>query len=335
MASFGTDHIYDPYDTFGHHLATALQNPGLYLLHEWLTGKRARSLPDPIYPPKDGLWILCGYGRFGKAVYRRLVEEGLDVAVVEAEPEMTGVPEQARLVHGRGTEGETLVQAGVEQAVGLVAGTDDDVNNLSIIMTARELNSGLFVVARENMLDNEELFEAVKADITMHPSSIIANKIRVQLATPLLARFEWLVLFQDDTWACELISRIIAVVKDAVPDIWEVEVEDEQAHALVTALKESTVVTLGHLTRDPREREQLLHCIPLLLVRGTTSELLPVAETRLRLGDKLLFCGRYSTKLRMEWTLQNLHSLNYVVTGGSRPQGVVWRFVERLAAKRG
>jgi len=334
MASFGTDHIYDPYDTFGHHLATALQNPGLYLLHEWLAGKRARSLPDPIYPPKEGLWILCGYGRFGKAVYKRLVEEGLEVVVVEATPEMTGVPQQARLVQGRGTEAETLVQAEVEEAVGLVAGTNDDVNNLSIIMTARELNSGLFVVARENNFDNGELFEAVKADITMHPSSIIANKIRVLLATPLLARFEWLVLFQDDSWACELISRVIAVVKDEVPDIWEVEVDGERAHALSIALKESTLVTLGHLVRDPREREQTLHCIPLLLLRGTSSELLPVPETRLRPGDKLLFCGRYSAKQSMEWTLQNLHALNYVVTGGSRPQGVVWRFIERLAAKR-
>jgi len=31
----------------------------------------------------------------------------------------------------------------------------------------------------------------------------------------------------------------------------------------------------------------------------------------------------------MEWSLQNLHALNYILTGGSRPQGIVWRYLER------
>ncbi len=333
MASFGTDHIYDPFDTFGQHLATALQAPCLYLLHEWLTGPSDRTLPDPIYPPREGLWILCGFGRFGKAVHKRLLDEGLEVVVVEATPGKTGVPEQGRLVQGRGTEAVTLTEAEVERAVGLVAGTDDDVNNLSVIMTARELNPELFVVARENLLENQELFEAVAADMVMHPSSIVANKIRVLLATPLLSRFERLALFQEDAWACELVSRIVAVVQVAVPDIWEVEIAPEQAHALVQALQEGAVVTLQNLSRDPRERKRLLPCIPLLLIRGTTSELLPALDCRLSVGDKLLFCGRYCAHSRMEWTLQNLHSLNYIITGGSRPQGVVWRFLERLLGK--
>ncbi len=333
MASFGTDHIYDPFDTFGQHMATALQAPCLYLLHEWLTGPRDRTLPDPIYPPREGLWILCGFGRFGKAVHKRLLDEGLEVVVVEATPGKTGVPEKGRLVQGRGTEAVTLTEAEVERAVGLVAGTDDDVNNLSVIMTARELKPELFVVARENLLENQELFEAVAADMVMHPSSIVANKIRVLLATPLLSRFERLALFQEDAWACELVSRIVAVVQVAVPDIWEVEIAPEQAHALVQALQEGAVVTLKNLTRDPRERKRLLPCISLLLIRGTTSELLPALDNRLSVGDKLLFCGRYCAHSRMEWTLQNLHSLNYIITGGSRPQGVVWRFLERLLGK--
>ncbi len=43
-----------------------------------------------------------------------------------------------------------MLQANIEEAVGLVAGTDHDVNNLSIIMTAREINSKLFVILRQN-----------------------------------------------------------------------------------------------------------------------------------------------------------------------------------------
>jgi Trk K+ transport system NAD-binding subunit len=136
MASFGTDHIYDPFDIFALYLVTAIQAPCLTLMHEWLTGFLGDRLKDPIYPPAQGLWILCGYGRFGKAVYKHLKSEGLELVVVEAKPGRTGEPDGGCVV-GRGTEAVTLEQAEVRRAVGLVAGTNNDANNLSIVMTAR------------------------------------------------------------------------------------------------------------------------------------------------------------------------------------------------------
>jgi voltage-gated potassium channel len=329
MASFGTDHIYDPFDTFANHLATALQAPGLYLLHEWLTGMRRQPLGDPVYPPRKGLWILCGYGRFGKAVFRRLKdEEGIEVIVVEATPEKTGTP-PGKYVKGWGTGAAILKEADIDRAVGLVAGTDHDVNNLSIVMTALDLNEDLFVVARQNHQDNQELFNVAAADVVMHPSSIVANKIRVLLATPLLSEFVSLALHREDAWACQIISRIVAVVHEQVPDVWEVEIDEEQAHALLQAMEEGVEVTLRDLVRDPRDRESGLLCIPLLLARGRNRELLPAQETALRPGDKLLFCGRFSAQTQMEWTLQNQHALNYILTGGSRSQGAVWRLFQR------
>ncbi len=99
MASFGTDYVIDPFDTFANHLAIALQAPGLYLLHEWLSGMSYEPLHEPVYPPQEGHWIICGYGRFGKAVYRRLKGEGIDPVVVEFEPELTAAPE-GRFVAG-------------------------------------------------------------------------------------------------------------------------------------------------------------------------------------------------------------------------------------------
>jgi Trk K+ transport system NAD-binding subunit len=330
MASFGTNHIFDPFDTFAHHMATALQAPCLYLLHEWLTGVDEQPLPEPVFPPRQGLWILCGYGRFGKAMYERLIDEEVEVVVVEANPERTGKPSSGRLVVGWGTEAVTLQEAHIERAVGIVAGTHHDVNNLSIIMTARDLKSDLFVVARENHIENHELFESVKADVVMHPSSVIANKIRVLLGMPLLSEFESLALYEEDAWACQLVSRIAAVVHEEVPEIWEVKIDSEQAYAVLPALERGAVLTLKNLCRNPRERKRLLPCVPLMLARGSSRQLLPPSETRLKSGDRLLFCGRHNAQASMEWTLQNVHLLNYILTGGSRPQGVAWRFMQRV-----
>jgi Trk K+ transport system NAD-binding subunit len=328
MASFGTDHIYDPFDLFALYLATAIQAPCLVLLEEWLTGLGGERLKDPIYPPGKGLWILCGYGRFGKAVYRHLIEQGVDVLVVEAKPERTGTPPTA-WIKGRGTEAETLEQANVQRAVGLLAGTDDDANNLSIIMTARELNPDLFVVARENHLDNHELFEAVGAQIVMHPSSIVAQRIRVLLATPLLTEFEQYARFQEDAWACELVSRILALVDEQVPEVWEVRIDQDEALAVLDAKVRGTPTTLGNLLQDPRDRDARLPAIALMLVHGSDRELLPDDTRRLREGDRLLFCGNAAARSRMRWTLLNHHALSYVQTGGSAPRGVVWRWLTK------
>ncbi|WP_419641902.1 NAD-binding protein, partial [Thiolapillus sp.] len=81
-----------------------------------------------------------GYGRFGKAVFNRLKKEEISITVMEAMPEKTGEPKQG-VVRGRGTEEDTLTEADIEHAVGIVAGTDNDANNLSIVMTARAMTN--------------------------------------------------------------------------------------------------------------------------------------------------------------------------------------------------
>jgi Trk K+ transport system NAD-binding subunit len=197
-------------------------------------------------------------------------------------------------------------------------------------MTARALNPGLFVVARENHEDNAELFAAVGADIVMHPSLIVADRIRVLLATPLLSEFEKLARYQDDAWACQLVSRIVALVHEQVPEVWEARLDDENAHAVCEMSERGGVITLGALLRDPRDRERALPAIALMLAQDDERELLPAEERRLRPGDRLLLCGLPCARSRTGWTLQNTHSLSYVLTGGSSPEGAVWRWISRL-----
>ncbi len=333
MASFGTDHIFDPFDTFALYLATALHAPCLILLYAWLSGIGGEPLKDPVYPPSTGLWILCGYGRFGKAVYQHLKAEGVEVMVIEADPGLTGLPPEGG-VTGRGTESETLEQANIQGAVGLVAGTDDDANNLSILMTGKQMNPKLFLVARENHIDNHGLFEAVGAQIVMHPSTIIAERIRVLLATPLLSEFEHYARYRDHEWACELISRIAALVEDRVPEVWEVTIDTDQAQAVCAATGQGSPVGLGALLRDPRDREVTLPAIALMLVHKSERTLLPEARITLRRGDRLLFCGTELARSRMEWTFQNDHALAYAQTGQSYHPNTLWAWGSRILGGR-
>jgi len=332
MRSFGTNYIINPFDTFALHLATALQAPGLYVLQEWLAGSRQQQLKEPVYPPKSGHWIVCGYGRFGRAVYHRLKDEGIEPVVVEARPGLTGVPD-GLYIEGRGTEAITLEEAGIRKAVGLVAGTDDDANNLSIIMTARELSSDLFVVARQSNLDNEQIFDAADADIVMHPSSIIADKIRVLLGTPLLHDFMGLAMYEEEEWTCSLVKKIALSLNTQLPAVWELKIDQNSALAVSNSLARGRVVSLSDLLRDPSNREHELECIPLLINRHGTSMMLPAPTTNIKQDDRLLFCGKINAADRMRWTLQNYHALDYVLTGETKPQGWVWKLLKRRKAR--
>lgn len=329
MASFGTDHIYDPFDTFALYMAIAIQAPCLTLLWEWLTGLSGESLKEPIYPPAKGHWVICGYGRLGKAMYRYLKDQGLDLTVIEATPEKTGTP-GGGVVTGRGTEAETLEQAAIHRSVGLVAGTDNDADNLSIIMTARHLNPELFVVGRMNHTDNRVLFDQVGAQVVMHPSTIVAHRIRVLLTLPLLYEFSMYGRFQEDGWSCELVSRIAALVHDSVPHVWQVEVNAREASAICEAEGRGAYLTLDTLLRDPRGRGAHLPAIALMMEHQEQRLMLPGPEVKVRKGDQILFCGRHEAQDRMNWTLQDLPTLRYLVTGQDVPEGWFWRWMDRL-----
>lgn len=315
MASFGTDYVTNPFDIFADRLALALHAPGMFLVHEWVTTVPHEALREPLFPP-HGRWVLCGYGRFGKSVYERLSAEGLTLTVIEADPQRTQPP--AGTVVGRGTEAHTLQEADIESAAGIVAGTDNDANNLSIIMTARELNPKLFVVARQNRQLNDAIFIAAGLDLVMQRSSIIAHKIFALIRTPLLADFLQLTRGVSNGWANELASRISAVTQERGPHIWAVRLNAQDAPAVWRVLMDGESVKLGDLLRDPRARENSLGCIVLLLKRSDQEPLLPDETIDLAPGDEILFCGRYLAAEWMDWALLNDNVLAYVMHGVER-----------------
>ena len=318
IASFGTEHIINPFDTFAGRLSLAVHSPSMFLLYEWLTSVPHETLREPLFPPR-GKWVLCGYGRFGKAVYERLQREGIAVEIIEADPDRTAVP--AGAVIGRGTEADTLQQAGIRDAVGVVAGTDDDANNLSIIMTARQLNPDLFLVARQNRRENDALFQAANIQLTMQRGSIIAHKIFTLIITPLIGRFLDMAVRESDQWANEMISRMSGVSDEQAPRIWALNINQEQAPALDEALHAGREVCVSDLYHHPREREEMLPFFVLMIRRGKEGILDPADDAPLMPGDQLLLCGDSSVPRKLEWTVSDPNVLRYIVTGEARHRG--------------
>jgi len=331
MASFDTDHIINPFDAFADQLAIALHSPDLHQLFEWLTHMPKTALAERQHPP-HGHWIICGYGRFGKAVHKYLQFEGIPCTIVETSPEEAGCKGQC--IEGRGTEAVTLRAARIDQAQGIVAGTDDDADNLSILLTAKDLKPSIYTVARQNNHSNEVIFNAANIDLVMEHAHILTLKILGLVTAPLLSDFLRLARHHKNQWAKEVVALLRPIAKGSVPDIWTISINEQQAPALIAAFKAGSDTRLGHLVTDPRNRNHRLNTLPLLIKRQDTFIPLPQLREQLHKNDQILFCGRYGVFEQMSWTLNNLNALRYIETGYNRPDGYVWRYFSGAAESK-
>jgi len=332
MASFGTRHIINPFEKFGEYMALALHSPAAYHLLLWLTGLPGTTVTRHRDPPA-GRWVLCGYGTFGRVMTGALENAGLPVTIIDRAPPAD--PNHS-WVKGDGTGHEALQAAGIHDAVGIVAATGHDVNNLSIVVTARQMNPGLFTVLRQNQVANRALFDAFESDFTVVPSEIVSHECLAILTTPLLAPFLDAVRKSDEPWACELLNDLTGRFGWDVPTVWSVTLNLAQAPSVYRLLmRGAPKPSLDELLRAPVTERPALTCRPLLLVREEqAARLLPAGHEKLQLGDQILFVGTEQARKELGLTLFNGHTLQYVLTGQDSPSGLVWEWLARRRAEK-
>jgi len=321
MQAFGNPSTVNAFDRFGDHLRLALRSPAAYQLTSWLESGPGAELPARGSPPATGRWVVCGYGRMGRELTSDLRAEGLDVTVIEAGP--TDV-EDADLLVGDGTDPWVLAQADLDRAVGLVAGTDNDTTNLSLVAAARRSSRPLFVAARQNRPANAPLFAAMDIDALLVPTEVVAHEVYAQLFTPLLWRFLRETQGMDDQWAQEMVDRLTGVCGTRLQTLWKVRLTAQEAPALGRWLA-SGGATLGELLRNPEDRDEPLHAVALIVLRGREATLAPTDDFVLRPGDEILFAGWAAARRALSTILLVDGVLQYVLTGHRVPSSWIWR----------
>jgi len=292
MRAFGTPAVVNPFDRFGEHLRLALNAPASYQLLTWLEAGPGAELPERGHPPTHGRWVMCGYGRFGQEVTADLRAGGLEVTIIE--PVEPGELEPGVIV-GDASEPEVLARADLASAVGLVAGSDNDTTNLSMLAAARRLNPRLFLAARQNRPTSAALFELMRVDALLVPNEVVAHEVYAQISTPMLWRFIQEMPARGDAWAAELIQRLRQNCGRELPGLWKIKLDEDQAPALTGWLAEGRVA-LGDLLRSPEDRDRQLEVVPLLLLREGEAVLTPDGGTVLARDDELLFAGHGSER---------------------------------------
>lgn len=136
-------------------------------------------------------FVICGYGRVGHEVAHELAGRHERFVVIDRDEHSfagTDHPD-AIVVHGDATEEATLRTAGVDRARALIAAADSDVENTYIVLTARALNPGLFIVARAGSDSAERRLTSAGADRVISPYRIGGRRMALSAVQPMLMEF--------------------------------------------------------------------------------------------------------------------------------------------------
>lgn len=314
MAAFGDPVVVNPLDRAGDHLRILLRSPAAYQLMMWLTGTVGSPLPALRPPVPAGRWVVCGAGHFAHEVAADLGRSGLDVAMVDPADALGDLPGSEV-----GIAGDLL-----EGAVGFVAATESDTDNLSLVEEVTELGRDLFVVARQNAAANDTLYRALDVDYVLVRAELMSHEVLARIANPLLLDFLVRVPGQPAGWAEAVVDRLVQRCGTRLPRLRSVRLDAREAPTLIPLLSTGTVA-LGDLLRSPADRDQPLAAVPLLVRRGEEIVLAPPDDFVLADGDELMIAAGESARRGLDATLNDPPTAAYVLSGEQVASSWIWR----------
>jgi voltage-gated potassium channel len=136
-------------------------------------------------------YIVCGYGRMGRQIVNdlRIRDEGFLVIESRSSFEEHFMEENIPYVIGNATYDDVLLDARIEQANGLVAALSDDADNLMTVLSARQLNPKLYIVARIARTEAESKLRRAGADHVISPYQIGGHRMAMALIRPAVHNF--------------------------------------------------------------------------------------------------------------------------------------------------
>jgi voltage-gated potassium channel len=147
-----------------------------------------RKLQDRI-AKLSGHYIICGYGRMGRAIGERLLKHGKKIVVIDPSDKQTIKAEEQGVPYilGDATDDDILRAAGLDRAVGLVASIGSDADNVFVTLTASTMRKGIPIISRAEDFDAEPKLKRAGATHVVCPHAIGAMRIANLLARPAVA----------------------------------------------------------------------------------------------------------------------------------------------------
>ena len=136
-------------------------------------------------------YIVCGSGRVGSHLVRDLQRSDQELVIIENDGPRAAEFSQRGLnvLVGDATLEDTLKTAGVEHARGLAACLPNDADNVYVVLTARDLNPRLRIVARAAEEQAEAKLVRAGANHVVAPTIIGGHRMAISLTKPAVGEF--------------------------------------------------------------------------------------------------------------------------------------------------
>ncbi|KIM03165.1 MAG: hypothetical protein KU28_11495 [Sulfurovum sp. PC08-66] len=309
LMDVGVEIIENPFNIISNQIDLSLNSPSTYQLAKWIFN--LDTLKQQPLKLSRGKYIVCGYGRMGKEIHKVLQKNQIDARFIEVDPKKVSKFNRKGIVIADADDKDILIEQGIYEASVIIAGTNNDITNLSLLSTAKKLNPNIITVARENELENYSIFRHSHIDYIFMPSRILIHKTINALVNPLSDKFFYLLKSQIEEFSANLITKLLETIGEK-PVMYELAVNQEEAYALSLALDESQVILLKHLTLKRDNRDQQNAIVPLLLQRGKKLHFMPPLDIKLQRHDKILFAATDEAIEDTEYIAQNSNELIYV-----------------------
>lgn len=221
---------------------------------------RGNAMERQILRLKDH-YIVCGFGKLGSEIAHGLSQQRSVFCVIDRdEDHVANARKHGYLViQGDAVDDDTLINAGIHRAKGLVAALTGDPANVMLVVTARNLNPKLKIVARGSDDSSEAKLLRAGADRVELPFAVGGRRMAMLVDQPSLVEF----------------MDLVAATKDFQLRIEDIEVT-ENSKLVDKSLSESNIrkVTHGALIMAIKREDQLI--------------LHPSSDKVFKAGDRLL-----------------------------------------------
>ena len=165
-----------------------------YFVEGEFTRSRARRRNKRMLDRITDHIIVCGVGTTGIHVVEELLAVGSPMVCVDLSQDHLNRAQSLSskpiaCVLGDATEDQVLEEAGIRRAKGLVAALTDDKANLFIVVTARELNPSLKIVAKGVEVKAAEKLRHAGADRVVNPAYIGGARMVSEMIRPRVVEF--------------------------------------------------------------------------------------------------------------------------------------------------
>jgi len=159
--------------------------------------------------------VVAGYGRMGEAVCREIAEARFDIIIIEREPRRFAAAEERNfnVLNADATEEDALKAAGIEKARVLISLLSEDADNIFTVLTAKEINPDLIIIARAMDSANERKLYKAGATRVVSPYELSSHRIVRMVQKPNVVDFFDIVLGPRDV-GLSLEERAVAPGSD-------------------------------------------------------------------------------------------------------------------------